>query len=224
VRGAPPDCAEADPILSALSYVPLDMELFPRANRVDDASLVAGLALGDEQAALAFVRRFQDAVYGLAVSITRDPALAEDVSQEVFVRAWRAAGNYDPRRASALTWLLTITRNAAIDAVRARRLTPVLAETLERLLDATLRSGADADNTERQALLALESERAIARLRALPPEQARAVALAVLGGCTAAEVGRHENIPLGTAKTRIRTGLRRLRDTLKEGSHDGTPP
>ncbi|MFI6558959.1 RNA polymerase sigma factor [Streptomyces sp. NPDC050534] len=200
------------------------MELFPRANRVDDASLVAGLALGDEQAALAFVRRFQDAVYGLAVSITRDPALAEDVSQEVFVRAWRAAGNYDPRRASALTWLLTITRNAAIDAVRARRLTPVLAETLERLLDATLRSGADADNTERQALLALESERAIARLRALPPEQARAVALAVLGGCTAAEVGRHENIPLGTAKTRIRTGLRRLRDTLKEGSHDGTPP
>ena len=224
MRGAPPDCAEADPILSALSYVPLDMELFPRANRVDDASLVAGLALGDEQAALAFVRRFQDAVYGLAVSITRDPALAEDVSQEVFVRAWRAAGNYDPRRASALTWLLTITRNAAIDAVRARRLTPVLAETLERLLDATLRSGADADNTERQALLALESERAIARLRALPPEQARAVALAVLGGCTAAEVGRHENIPLGTAKTRIRTGLRRLRDTLKEGSHDGTPP
>jgi len=224
VRGAPPDCAEADSIRSAFSYVPLDMELFPRANRVDDASLVAGLALGDEQAALAFVRRFQDAVYGLAVSITRDPALAEDVSQEVFVRAWRAAGNYDPRRASALTWLLTITRNAAIDAVRARRLTPVLAETLERLLDATLRSGADADNTERQALLALESERAIARLRALPPEQARAVALAVLGGCTAAEVGRHENIPLGTAKTRIRTGLRRLRDTLKEGSHDGTPP
>ena len=224
MRGAPPDCAEADSIRSAFSYVPLDMELFPRANRVDDASLVAGLALGDEQAALAFVRRFQDAVYGLAVSITRDPALAEDVSQEVFVRAWRAAGNYDPRRASALTWLLTITRNAAIDAVRARRLTPVLAETLERLLDATLRSGADADNTERQALLALESERAIARLRALPPEQARAVALAVLGGCTAAEVGRHENIPLGTAKTRIRTGLRRLRDTLKEGSHDGTPP
>ncbi|MFJ9542977.1 RNA polymerase sigma factor [Streptomyces sp. NPDC101225] len=200
------------------------MELFPRANRVDDASLVAGLALGDEQAALAFVRRFQDAVYGLAVSVTRDPALAEDVSQEVFVRAWRAAGTYDPRRASALTWLLAITRNAAIDALRARRPTPVLTETLERLLDATLSSGADADGTARQALLALESERAVARLRTLPPEQARAVALAVLGGCTAAEVGRHEHIPLGTAKTRIRTGLRRLRDTLKEGSRDGTPP
>ncbi|MFV8183787.1 MULTISPECIES: sigma-70 family RNA polymerase sigma factor [unclassified Streptomyces] len=202
----------------------MDVELFPRTDRVDDASLVAGLALGDEQAALAFVRRFQDAVFGLAVSVTHDRALAEDVSQEVFVRAWRAAGNYDPRRASALTWLLTITRNAAIDAVRARRPTPVLAETLERLLDVTLRSAADTNGTERLALLALESERALARLRALPEEQARAVALAVLGGCTAAEVGRHENIPLGTAKTRIRTGLRRLRETLKEESRDGTPP
>ncbi|MCI3242705.1 MULTISPECIES: RNA polymerase sigma factor [Streptomyces] len=202
----------------------MGVELFPRTDRLDDASLVAGLALGDEQAALAFVRRFQDAVFGLALSVTRDRALAEDVSQEVFVRAWRAAGNYDPRRASALTWLLTITRNAAIDAVRARRPTPVLAETLERLLDVTLRSAADTDDTERLALLTLESERALARLQALPEEQARAVALAVLGGCTAAEVGRHENIPLGTAKTRIRTGLRRLRDTLKEESRDGTPP
>jgi RNA polymerase sigma-70 factor (ECF subfamily) len=202
----------------------MGVELFPRTDRLDDASLVAGLALGDEQAALAFVRRFQDAVFGLALSVTRDRALAEDVSQEVFVRAWRAAGNYDPRRASALTWLLTITRNAAIDAVRARRPTPVLAETLERLLDVTLRSAADTDATERLALLTLESERALARLQALPEEQARAVALAVLGGCTAAEVGRHENIPLGTAKTRIRTGLRRLRDTLKEESRDGTPP
>jgi RNA polymerase sigma factor (sigma-70 family) len=207
-----------------VSCVHRDVELFPRTNRVDDASLVAGFALGDAQASVAFVRRFQDAVYGLALSVTREPGLAEDVSQEVFIRAWRAAGNYDARRASVLTWLLTITRNAAIDAVRARRSVPVLAETLERLLDVTLRTGADTDTTERQALAALESDRALARLRSLPADQSRAVALAVLGGCTAAEVGRHENIPLGTAKTRIRTGLRRLRDSLKEDSRDGTPP
>ncbi|MER5911406.1 sigma-70 family RNA polymerase sigma factor [Streptomyces sp. NPDC001982] len=199
----------------------MGVELFSRTDRVDDASLVSGFALGDEQAAVAFVRRFQDAVYGLALSVTREPALAEDVSQEVFVRAWRAAGSYDARRASALTWLLTITRNAAVDAVRARRSTPVLAETLERLLQVTFQ--ADGDGTERQALAALESERALERLRGLPAEQARAVALAVIGGCTAAEVGRHENIPLGTAKTRIRTGLRRLRDALKEENRDATP-
>ncbi|MGQ4384758.1 RNA polymerase sigma factor [Streptomyces sp. SAS_270] len=196
------------------------MELFSRADRTDDASLVAGFALGDEAASVAFVRRFQDAVYGLALSVTREAGLAEDVSQEVFVRAWRAAGNYDARRASVLTWLLTITRNAAIDAVRARRATPVLAETLERLIDVTLQE----EGPERQALTAIESSHAVARLRDLPIEQARAVALAVLGGCTAAEVGRHEQIPLGTAKTRIRTGLRRLRASLKEDSRDGPPP
>lgn len=192
------------------------MDLFSRVDRTDDATLVAGLGLGDESAATAFVRRFQDAVYGLALSVTRDPGLAEDVSQEVFVRAWRAADNYDPRRASVLTWLLTITRNAAIDAIRTKRPTPMLADTLERMVDATLQ----VESPDRLALIALESRRAVERLKSLPVEQARAVVLAVIGGCTAAEVGHHENIPLGTAKTRIRTGLRRLRDALEEQSHD----
>ena len=191
------------------------MDLFSRTDRTDDASLIAGFAIGDERAATAFVRRFQDPVYGLAFSVTRDAGLAEDVSQEVFVRAWRAAGNYDPRRASVLTWLLTITRNAAIDAIRAKRPTPVGEAMLDPLIAATLRIG----SAEELALLSLESRRAVERLGTLPVEQARAVALVVLGGCTAAEVGRHENIPLGTAKTRIRTGLQRLRDSLKEESH-----
>ncbi|MFD8505182.1 RNA polymerase sigma factor [Streptomyces sp. NPDC003631] len=202
----------------------MDVVLFSRANQVDDVTLVAAFALGDEQASVAFVRRFQDSVYGLALSVTREPALAEDVSQEVFVRAWRAAGSYDPRRASVLTWLLTITRNAAIDAVRARRATPATDATLERLIDVALRSDPGPDDPEQRALTTLESERALRRLRALPPEQARAVALAVFGGCTAAEIGRQENIPLGTAKTRIRSGLRRLRDSLKEECRDGSPP
>lgn len=191
------------------------MDLFSRADRTDDALLIAGFALGDEQAATAFVRRFQNAVYGLAFSVTRDAGLAEDVSQEVFVRAWRAAGNYDVRRASVLTWLLTITRNAAIDAIRAKRPAPVGDELLNSLISATLQTA----SAEELALLSLESRRAVERLHALPVEQARAVALAVIGGCTAAEVGRRENIPLGTAKTRIRTGLQRLRNSLEEESH-----
>ena len=191
------------------------MDLFSRADRTDDASLIAGLAIGDERAATAFVRRFQDSVYGLAFSVTRDSGLAEDVSQEVFVRAWRAAAGYDARRASVLTWLLTITRNAAIDAIRTKRPTPIGEEILDPLIAATLRIG----SAEELAMLSLESRRAVERLRTLPVEQARAVALVVIGGCTAAEVGRRESIPLGTAKTRIRTGLHRLRDSLKEESH-----
>ncbi|GAA5168844.1 RNA polymerase sigma factor [Ornithinimicrobium tianjinense] len=183
-----------------------------RADRAADAALLAGLALDDPAVSAAFVRRFQAPVFGLAVGITRDPALAEDVSQEVFVRAWRAASGYDVRRASVLTWLLTITRNAAIDAVRARRSTPTEDDILDQLVHETTVAAPD---LQESAVHRLETEQAVRRLHELAPEQARAVVLAVLGGCTAAEVGEREGIPLGTAKTRIRTGLRRLRAAME---------
>jgi RNA polymerase sigma factor (sigma-70 family) len=188
------------------------VHLPPRADRAADAALVAGLGLGDPPASTAFVRRFQGKVYGLALSITRDPATAEDVAQEAFVRAWRAGATYDVRRASVTTWLLTITRNTAIDAVRARRATPITPLMLEDLLQDTMSGTSPADTTPDR----LDSARALERLAAHHPEQARAVVLAVLGGRTAAEVSEHENIPLGTAKTRIRTGLMRLREALRD--------
>lgn len=184
--------------------------MFSAADQASDAALVAGLTVGDGAAAAAFVRRFQAPVYGLAVSITRDPALAQDVAQEVFVRAWRACGSYDARRASVLTWLLTITRNAAIDAVRANRATPTDAGILEEMIAATMQMPGPEEDVIRHA----QRDEAVALLRQLPVEQARAVVLAVIGGRTAAEVGRHEGIPLGTAKTRIRTGLRRVRERM----------
>lgn len=189
--------------------------MFTHADHASDVALVEGLALGDQPAAEAFVRRFQKAVFGLALSITRDTALAEDVSQEVFVRAWRAAATYDTRRASVLTWILTITRNAAIDAVRVRRGRPAEHHSLEHLIHEALSTPDPMDST----LHRLEAEEAVRRLSELAPEQARAVVLAVLAGCTAAEVSQHEDIPLGTAKTRIRTGLRRMRYLMEE-RHD----
>lgn len=193
------------------------MAQLSRAERAGDAALLAGLALQDGPAAAAFVRRFQGAVFGLAVSITRDPDLAQDVSQDVFVKVWRAAGNYDPRRASVLTWVLTITRNAAIDAIRARRHTPVEHE----LLDQLVQDSVAPPDLEESSLHRLETEQAVRRLHRLSPEQARAVVLAVIGGCTAAEVAAREQIPLGTAKTRIRSGLRRMRDHAVAA---GSPP
>ena len=88
-----------------------------------DDALLAGFAVGDSDAAAAFIRRHQRRVFGLALAVVGDPVLAEDVAQEAFARAWRHAGAYDPRRGSVPTWLLTITRNLAIDAARLRRAT-----------------------------------------------------------------------------------------------------
>nr|WP_255622779.1 RNA polymerase sigma factor [Tessaracoccus sp. OS52] len=186
--------------------------MFPLTDRAGDAALVAGMAVDDEAAAVAFVRRFQARVFGLAVSITHDRALAEDIAQEAFLRAWRAASTFDPRRGSVLGWLLTITRNLGIDALRARRSVPTESADLELLLARTLEGPPD-------AAAGVETLAAVARLRALPADQARAVVLAVIGGRTAAEVAEHEGIPLGTAKTRIRTGLLRLRQAM-ESEHD----
>ena len=189
----------------------------PHHAELADDALVAGLAVEDPDAATAFVRRFQPKVYGLALAVTHDPTLAEDVAQESFVRVWRSAATYDSRRGSVAAWVLTITRNAAIDAVRARRSVPADDDELDRLLHATLGRRRHRPTT---ATTHVEAGRAIARLRALPPEQARSVVLAVFAGCTAEEVGRREGVPLGTAKTRIRTGLRRLRATQERVALD----
>ena len=174
-----------------------------------DEALVAGLAVRDADAALAFVRRFQRRVYGCAIAIVGDSGRAEDVAQEAFVRAWRHAAVYDARRASVATWLLTITRNLAIDAIRVERVRP--ADSVD-VLDLTLvePSIGPAELATRGA----EVERVMVALRDLPVDQCRAVVLASVHGRTALEISEIEDIPLGTAKTRLRTGLLKLRTAL----------
>jgi RNA polymerase sigma-70 factor (ECF subfamily) len=176
---------------------------------VSDDALVAGMAAGDADAASAFVRRFQRRVFGLARTIVIDDRSAEDVAQEAFIRAWRHAAAYDPRRGSVLGWLLTITRNLAIDSVRVRRPT-ALDPMMLVLLD---RESAES-SPEDLAQLGDDTARLRVALARLPEEQSRAIVLAGLLGYTAREVGEIEGIPLGTAKTRIRTALQRLRTAL----------
>jgi RNA polymerase sigma-70 factor (ECF subfamily) len=183
---------------------------------VSDETLVAGLAAGDRDAASAFVQRFERRVYGLARTIVYDDRAAEDIAQEAFVRAWKHAGAFDPRRGSVVGWLLTITRNLAIDAVRVR---------VPLALDPSAMLGYDAESRERgpgeHAELSDDRDRLRAALAQLPEEQSRAVVLAGLLGYTAREVGEIEDIPLGTAKTRIRTALLRLRAALVSESESG---
>ncbi len=89
-----------------------------------DEALLAGMAVGEQAAAVAFVRRYQRRVFGLAYSMTSDAGVSEDVAQEAMVRVWKHAPVFDPRRGSVASWVLTITRNLAIDALRLRRAVP----------------------------------------------------------------------------------------------------
>ena len=173
-----------------------------------DEALLAGLAAGDRDASAEFVRRFQRRVYGLAWTIVRDRGTAEDVAQEAFVRAWRYGASYDARRGSVLTWLLTIARNVAVDRLRLKQPEPLDAE----LLEAKLQLGDSRDDEHARVDERDELRRVLATL---PDEQRRALLLASYFGRTAAEIAAAEQIPLGTAKTRIRTGMRRLRAELE---------
>ena len=178
------------------------------ADRLPDETLLAGLGAGDADLAVAFVRRFQRVVYGVALTVTRDPVTAEDVAQQAFEQAWRHAQVYDSRRGSVRAWLTTIAHNLAIDVLRARTSAPVDPADLPALLTAVT------DTPERLAV-ARDSAAGLRRaLTQLPGTQARAVAMAGIYGMTARQIAVTEGIPLGTAKTRIRDGMLKLRAAL----------
>jgi RNA polymerase sigma factor (sigma-70 family) len=177
---------------------------------LSDEALLAGLATGDPDAAAGFVRRFQSRVYGLAVTILDDPAAAEDVAQETFVRAWRHATTYDPRRGAVSTWLLTIARNLALDRARLKGSRPVDPDFVASMLE----RGTSDDAVDIASRVA-NRERLRALLASLPPAQRRALVLATYFGRTAKEIGELDGTPVGTVKTRIRDGLLKLRDRLE---------
>jgi RNA polymerase sigma-70 factor (ECF subfamily) len=174
-----------------------------------DEALLSGMAVGDDRAGLTFVRRYQRRLYGLAFGIVGDAGDAEDVAQEAFIRIFRHAPVFDARRGSVATWALTITRNLAIDSIRVRRGIPT---------DPDDRVFLELTSNERQPDAAAAALEDVARVRsalaALPLDQRRAVVLAALYGRTAAHIADGESIPLGTAKSRIRVGMAKLREAV----------
>jgi RNA polymerase sigma factor (sigma-70 family) len=178
-----------------------------------DEALLAGFATGDPDSAAAFVRRFQGRVYGLALTIVRDPPVAEDVAQETFARVWRHAGGYDPRRGRVASWLLTITRNLAVDATRVRRVQPADPE----VIAAELALSAPVSGPEEIEPAPDERERLRRAIAELPDSQRSALVLAAYLGRTAAEISEQQGVPLGTVKTRIRAAMLKLRSRMEVG-------
>jgi RNA polymerase sigma factor (sigma-70 family) len=183
---------------------------------LSDETLLAGFAARDPEAAAGFVRRFQARVYGLALTIVRDRAIAEDVAQETFVSAWKHAASYDARRGRVLTWLLAIARHRAIDVTRLRSTEPLDPDVVTARLELERQVTADHDESAQVA------ERAALRdaLSDLPVEQRRALVLAVYFGRTAGEISELDGVALGTVKWRIRQAMIKLREEVEQAHVD----
>jgi RNA polymerase sigma-70 factor (ECF subfamily) len=184
----------------------------PTASRelahLSDEAVVALVARSDDAALAELYRRFGRLAYGLAFRILRDDALAQDAVQEAFLGVWRAAGRFAAERSKPSTWLLTLVHRRAVDLVRReerRRTEPLQPETEAPSAE----TGDEAEVTARRQMIR-------DALRKLPPEQREAIELAYYGGYTQTELAERLGQPLGTIKSRMFTGLTRLREVLGE--------
>jgi RNA polymerase sigma factor (sigma-70 family) len=175
---------------------------------LSDEAVIALTARSDDVALAELFDRFGRIAYGLAFRIVRDEALAEDAVQEAFLAVWRGASRFMPERAKASTWILTLVHRRAVDLVRReqRRRADPLPETE---FGGTEESAADA------AWLHLERQRVQAALARLPDQQREAIELAYYGGFTQSELAERLGEPLGTIKSRMFSGLARLRELLE---------
>jgi RNA polymerase sigma-70 factor (ECF subfamily) len=180
-------------------------------SEMSDAALMRAFSRRDQRAADELYARFASRVYGLGIVMLGNDAMAQDLVQDTFVKLWRTADRFDERRGRLETWVLLVARSLAIDALRRRVLD---ARSVERLgVQRETSSDAGPDEITETKDMAGRARRAMA---SLSPGQRAALELAYFGGKTSAEVAELEGIPVGTAKTRIRTALLKLREALEE--------
>lgn len=173
--------------------------------------LLLACAEGSHEAFSRLYDRISARVFGLVLRVVRDRAQAEEVTQEVLIDVWRQADRYDPARGSAMGWILTMTHRRAVDRVRSAQSSTVRDTTYEqRQIEPEI------DSTSEQAHRNIEAERVRAALSELSSVQRGALELAYFGGLSHREVAARLDLPVGTAKTRIRDGLIRLRALLAD--------
>jgi RNA polymerase sigma-70 factor, ECF subfamily len=173
---------------------------------VNDGELIQRIAQRDRGAFETLYNRYARAVFGLALRRLGDRGRAEDAVQETFASIWRSAGTYRPERGPGAPWLYTVARNATVDRSRERIETPA------EVPDEATNEPGPAEQTEQNWL----SWRIHSALQDLPEREREAIALAYWSGLSQSEVAEHLGIPLGTVKTRTRSGLARLAELLDD--------
>ena len=177
---------------------------------VSDASLLRAIQAGEQEAIAALYDRYSGVAYGLAMRITGDGTLAEDVVQDAYVSVWKQAGRFDPERGQVKSWLLTIVHHKAVDAVRRRtnRNERALPEGPEEFIAAHGRPEEIAEAT-------MDAAAVREAVRAIPDDQRRTIEMAYFEGITHVEIAERMGVPLGTVKSRLRIGLEKMRGSLR---------
>jgi RNA polymerase sigma-70 factor (ECF subfamily) len=179
-----------------------------------DPELVDLLATGDARALEVLYDRYSRAVFSFALRMLGDRATAEELVQEVYVRAWQQARRFSEGRGTFITWLLSITHNMAIDEIRRRNRRPQRADSADPVLMLTnVRD--DTAPVDDQAVLSTVREEIVQAMASLPESQRSTIELAYFHGLTQREIAELQGEPLGTIKTRMRLAVRKLREHLE---------
>jgi RNA polymerase sigma factor (sigma-70 family) len=191
------------------------------ASPTDDAdrAVLALVTDGQLDALQDLYDRYRTMAYSIALRITTDPSLAEDVVQDAFLGVWRNASRYVEGRGSVKTWLLSIVHHRAVDAVRRRRPTTGLPEREE-----TPPPALTLPDIWREVAAGLDREAIAVAMASLSEVQREAIELAYWGGLTQQEIAARTRTPLGTVKSRVRLGLLSLRRALVGDEGEGTTP
>lgn len=195
------------PVAAPINPINIAISLRPELTH-DDVELMKAIAARNEAALGQIYDRYRVILFGVLVRILNDRAEAEDVLQEVFLQVWRRAADFDENRGRPFTWLVTLARSRGIDRLRALA-------SRERVAQA---GAAEADEKFSDAAtdVVKSEERNVVNsaLDQLPEEQKRPLMLAYFDGLTQSEIAKHLGAPLGTVKTRMRSGMIKLRELL----------
>jgi RNA polymerase sigma-70 factor (ECF subfamily) len=204
--------APSEPLQPMKICMPPQPEQPPGA--IEDAALMRAIADRDPDALAALYDRYSGILKALVIRVIHDEAEADDLLQEIFMQIWRQAKNYSQKKGQALGWIVTLTRRRAIDRLRKRqayhRVTERLEQETEHQPDAWVHNRIDDDILQDDLRQFLRR-----RIEALPLLQRQAIDLAFFKGMSQREIAIHTGTPLGTIKTRLELGLRKLYDSVR---------
>lgn len=184
--------------------------------RLDDQTLIHLIANVQADALSELYDRYGRLVYSLALNSLGERSLAEEVTQDVFLRVWEKAGTYRPEQAKVSTWLTSITRNRSIDLLRKQRSQRNSRDAFWEEMTSDAIQATDGASAEEQVEHRLKKQRVRRALARLPEDQQRTLAMAYFYGLSHSKIANETGTPIGTVKTRIRLGMQKLRQYLKE--------